>query len=82
MVNLRKAGERILKKFLGVLLPSAVSSTFWGGDGFSISVARRKTVTLLGSPGSAVSPPQWVPDVKLQKTVAILHSEQLKTSLS
>ena len=48
---------------------------FLGGAGFSTSVARRKTVALLGSLGSAVSPPQWVLGIKPQKIVAILHSE-------
>ena len=55
---------------------SAVSSIFWGGAGFSMSVAKRKTVVQLGSLGSTVSPPQWGPGTKPQKILAILHSEQ------
>ena len=51
---------------------------FFGGAGFLMSIARRKTVVQQGSLGGAVSPSQWVPGLKPQKILAILHSEQLK----
>ena len=53
----------------------AISSNFLGGAGFSMSVARRKTVLQLVSLGAAVSPPQWGPGTKPRKILAILHPE-------
>ena len=58
---------------------SAVSSNFWGGVSFPMSVASRKTVVQLGSlrkgGGVGVSPPQWGTGTKPWKILAILHSE-------
>ena len=48
-------------------LLSALTRNFWGGAGFSTSVARRKTIVQLGSLGGAVSPPQWGPGTTPQK---------------
>ena len=51
---------------------------FFGGPGFSMSVARRKTVVQLGSWGGTVSHPQWGPRAKPQKFLlfCILNSSK------
>ena len=74
MADLKTNGKRILKKILRNIATQCRIQQFFGGAGFSTSVARRKAVALLGSLGSAVNPPQWVLGIKPQKIVAILHS--------
>ena len=54
---------------------------FFGGAGFSTSVARRKTILQLGSLRGAVSPPQWDPGTKSTKIWLLCILNKLKISL-
>ena len=70
-----------LPTYLPTYLPSAISSNFWGGAGCLASIARRETVVQLESLRSTASPPQWCPEAKPRKMLAILHFKQLITSI-